>query len=79
MMAMNLLRDTKQFVRIDLSATMLWNHPTISSFAAYVAELLAPEEEPEEEHTDVTSESISLLDALFESVESAPAGSESGI
>jgi phthiocerol/phenolphthiocerol synthesis type-I polyketide synthase B len=79
MMAMNLLRDTKQFVRIDLSATMLWNHPTISSFAAYVAELLAPEEEPEEEHTDVTSESISLLDALFESVESAPAGSESGM
>jgi hypothetical protein len=41
--------------------------------------LLTPEEEPEEEHTDVTPESISLLDALFDSVESAPAGSESGI
>jgi len=79
MMAMNLLRDAKQLVQIDLSATMLWNHPTISSFAAYVTELLAPEEQPEEEHIDVTSESISVLDALFESVESAPAGSESGI
>ena len=79
MMAMNLLRDAKQLVQIDLSATMLWNHPTISSFAAYVAELLAPEEQAEEEHIDLTSESISVLDALFESVESAPAGSESGI
>ena len=79
MMAMNFLRDAKQLVQIELSATMLWNHPTISSFAAYVAELLAPEEQPGEEHIDVTSESISVLDALFESVESAPAGSESGI
>ena len=66
-------------MQIDLSATMLWNHPTISSFAAYVGELLTPEEEPEEEHVDVTSDSISVLDALFDSVESAPAGSESGI
>jgi phthiocerol/phenolphthiocerol synthesis type-I polyketide synthase B len=79
MMAMNLLRDAKQLVQTDLSATMLWNHPTISSFATYVAELLTPEEEPEEEHADVTSDSISLLDALFDSVESARAGSESGI
>jgi acyl carrier protein len=78
MMAMNLLRDAKQLVQLDLSATMLWNHPTISSFAAYVGELLTPDEEPEEEHTDLPSDSISLLDALFDSVESAPAGSESG-
>jgi phthiocerol/phenolphthiocerol synthesis type-I polyketide synthase B len=78
MMAMNLLRDAKQLVQIDLSATMLWNHPTISSFAAYVGELLTPDEEPEEEHADLPSDSISLLDALFDSVESAPAGSESG-
>ena len=79
MMAMNLLRDAKQLVRLELSATMLWNHPTISSLAALVAELLTPEEEPEEEHIEVTSDSISVLDALFDSVESAPAGSESGI
>ena len=49
-----------------------------SSFAAYVGELLTPDEEPEEEHADLPSDSISLLDALFDSVESAPAGSESG-
>ena len=29
MMAMNLLRDAKALVRVDLSATMLWNHPSI--------------------------------------------------
>ena len=40
MMAMRSLRETQQLVGVDLSATMLWNHPTISSFAAYVAEML---------------------------------------
>ena len=33
MMAMNLLREAKQLVGIEMSATMLWNHPTISSLA----------------------------------------------
>ena len=42
MMAMNLLRDAKQLVRIELSATMLWNHPSISQMSEFVAELLAP-------------------------------------
>ena len=80
MMAMNLLREAKQLVGIELSATMLWNNPTTSSLAAYLAELLAPQKEPEEDDVDVMPESEgSVLDALFDSVESAPAGSESGI
>ena len=79
MMAMNLLRDAKQLVQIELSATMLWNHPTILSFAEYLAELLAPEQELEEELVESASDSVSVLDALFDSVESAPARSESGI
>ncbi len=80
MMAMNLLRDAKQLVRIDLSATMLWNHPTISSFAAYRGGTAAPPKKSRRKNdADVTSDSISVLDALFDSVESAPAGSESGI
>ena len=79
MMAMNLLREAKQLVGIELSATMLWNNPTTSSFAVYLAELLAPQKEPEDD-VDVMPESEgSVLDALFDSVESAPAGSESGI
>ena len=57
MMAMNLLREAKQLVGIDLSATMLWNHPTISSLAAYLAEMLTPEEESVEDDVDVMHDS----------------------
>ncbi|BBX70197.1 SDR family NAD(P)-dependent oxidoreductase [Mycolicibacterium psychrotolerans] len=79
MMAMNLLRDAKQLVRVDLSATMLWDNPTIGSFASHIATLITPEDEPQDESDDVTADSISVLDALFDSVESARSGSESGI
>ena len=80
MMAMTVLKETQQLVGIDLSATMLWNHPTISSLAGYVAEILSPPEEPEEIDVDLTLDATSsVLDALFDSVESAEAGSESGI
>ena len=37
MMAMTVLRETQKMVGIDLSANMLFNHPTISSLATYVA------------------------------------------
>ena len=57
MMAMNLLRDAKQLVRIDLSATMLWNHPSISQLADFVAELLAPlQQDAVEDDLDVKPE-----------------------
>ena len=42
MMAMTVLRETQKLVGIDLSANMLFNHPTIASLATYVAGLLAP-------------------------------------
>jgi acyl carrier protein len=71
MMAMTLLRDAKALVQMELSATMLWNHPTLTSFAQHVAGLMTPAPEPEappaEESTD---DSFSVLDALFDSVES---------
>ncbi|BBX16453.1 polyketide synthase [Mycolicibacterium duvalii] len=79
MMAMNLLRDAKALVRVDLSATMLWDNPTIASFAAHIAELITPEDEPDEELEEITDDSFSVLDSLFESVESASSGSESSI
>ena len=79
MMAMTVLKETKQLVGIDLSATMLWNHPAISSLAAYLAEMLAPQQVPQEDDADLTFDSeSSVLDELFDSVESASAGSESG-
>jgi phthiocerol/phenolphthiocerol synthesis type-I polyketide synthase D len=80
MMAMTVLRETKQLVGVDLSATMLWNHPAISSLAAYLAEMLAPRQVPQRSDADLTLDSeSSVLDELFDSVESASAGRESGI
>jgi phthiocerol/phenolphthiocerol synthesis type-I polyketide synthase D len=80
MMAMTVLRKAQKLVGIDLSANMLFNHPTTSSLAAYLAELLAPREVPEQDIADATLDSAnSVLDELFDSVESASAGSESGI
>jgi phthiocerol/phenolphthiocerol synthesis type-I polyketide synthase D len=84
---MTVLREAKKLVGIDVSATMLFDHPTISSIAAYLAgmlapqpEPLAPQPEPEEDHADLTLGSTSsVLDALFDSVESASAGRESGV
>jgi phthiocerol/phenolphthiocerol synthesis type-I polyketide synthase D len=83
MMAMTVLRETQQLVGIDLSATMLWNHPTISSLAAYLAEMLAPQSLPEDDRDDdgfdpMSDSAGSVLDELFDSVESASAGRESG-
>jgi acyl carrier protein len=87
MMAISLLREAKQLVGVDLSATMLWDHPTISSLSACIVELLAPQEFQESsgngdghDHADVAPDSnAGVLDALFDSVESATARSESAI
>ena len=80
MMAMTVLKKTQKLVGIDLSANMLFNHPTISSLAGYVAGLLAPSDAPKEDSADLAPDSASsVLDELFDSVESASAGSESGI
>jgi phthiocerol/phenolphthiocerol synthesis type-I polyketide synthase D len=79
MMAMTVLRQTQKLVGIDLSANMLFNHPTISSLATYVADLLAPQEVPQEETPDLLDSGSGVLDELFDQVESASAGSESGI
>ncbi|HEX3286433.1 MAG TPA: type I polyketide synthase [Mycobacterium sp.] len=78
-MAMSIRREAEQLVGMELSATMLWNHPTIASLAEYLANKLLPQEDSEGD-VDVTADSPSnVLDALFDSVESAPAGSESGM
>ena len=78
-MAMTVLRQTQKLVGIDLSANMLFNHPTIASLATYVADLLAPEEVLAEEPAELLDSGSGVLDELFDSVESASAGSESGI
>lgn len=72
MMAMTLLRGAKALVQMELSATMLWNHPTLTSFATHVAGLMAPAAEHVEPSApeEAPEDSFSVLDALFESVES---------
>jgi phthiocerol/phenolphthiocerol synthesis type-I polyketide synthase A len=84
MMAMAVLREAKRLVGFDLSATMLWNNPTISSLAAYMTEMLVAQRVLQEDvHEGTVVETPdpggSVLEALFDSVESATAGSESGI
>jgi hypothetical protein len=68
----------------EVSATMLWDHPTVSSLAAYLAELVAvlkvSEDGLEEDSIDPMVDAAgSVLDELFDNVESASAGGESGI
>jgi phthiocerol/phenolphthiocerol synthesis type-I polyketide synthase D len=80
MMAMTVLRETQKLVGIDLSANMLFNHPTISSLATYLVGLLAPQEVPKDETAELELDSPGgVLDELFDHVESASAGTESGI
>ena len=54
MMAMTVLKETKKLVGLDVSANMLFNHPTISSLATYVAGLLAPPDAPEEDSAELS-------------------------
>jgi phthiocerol/phenolphthiocerol synthesis type-I polyketide synthase D len=83
MMAMAVLKETQKSAGIDLSASMLWNHPTVSLLAAYLAEMLAPQQMsrvngPESDEDLMLDSADSVLDELFDSVESASAHSESG-
>jgi phthiocerol/phenolphthiocerol synthesis type-I polyketide synthase A len=77
-MAMSVRRQTEQLVGLELSVTMLWNHPTVASLAAYLVKKLVPEENQGDIEA-LSEDDSSVLDELFDIVESAPAGSESGI
>ncbi|UQX09688.1 type I polyketide synthase [Candidatus Mycobacterium methanotrophicum] len=78
-MAMSVRRDTEQFVGIELSATMLFNYPTIAALAEHLAKKLLPRTDSDNESQAAGDSESSVLDDLFAHVESAPAGSERGI
>jgi phthiocerol/phenolphthiocerol synthesis type-I polyketide synthase A len=78
-MAMSVRRDTELFVGIELSATMLFNYPTIVSLAGHLAKKLLPQTESDSDLDGLGDSDGSVLSELFDSVESAPAGSERGI
>ncbi|MEZ0340962.1 acyltransferase domain-containing protein [Mycobacterium sp. pV006] len=67
-MAMSIRQKAEQLVGLQLSATMLWNHPTIGSLAEFLAEKLLPADSDDTEFADDSSDSV--LDSLFDSVES---------
>ncbi|MFN8071324.1 MAG: type I polyketide synthase [Mycobacterium sp.] len=67
-MAISIRRQLEQFVGLELSATMLFNHPTIASFADYLAIRLLPGSAIEDE--DDEDPAGSVLDSLFDTVES---------
>jgi phthiocerol/phenolphthiocerol synthesis type-I polyketide synthase A len=71
-MAMTVRRDTEQFVGIELSATMLWNHPTITALATHLVKKLLPQENNDSDA--LPDEARSVLHELFDHVESATAG-----
>ncbi len=73
-MAMSVRRETEQFVGFELSVTMLWNHPTVESLATYLVKKLFPAEDSGDEIDALSGSASSVLDDLFDIVESAPAG-----
>ena len=78
-MAMSVRRETEQFVGIELSATMLFNYPTVVALAGHLAKKLVPQTESETDVEMLGDSDGGVLGELFDSVESAPAGSERGI
>jgi phthiocerol/phenolphthiocerol synthesis type-I polyketide synthase A len=69
-MAMSIRREAERLVGMEWSLTMLWNHPTIASLTEFLAELSSPQEDLAIVNGAPASAS-SMLDALFDSVESA--------
>jgi phthiocerol/phenolphthiocerol synthesis type-I polyketide synthase A len=71
-MAMSIRREAEQLAGIELSATMLWNHPTVESLARYLANRLSPQQDFEDRVDTLPDSSNNVLDALFDHVESVP-------
>ena len=72
LMAMAIRRETEMFVGIELSATMLFNHPTVASLADYLAKLIAPQADSEiDEIAELSASAGSTLDSLFDRIESS--------
>ena len=70
-MAMTIRREAEQLLGVELSVTMLWNHPTIASLADYLTGKLAPEDVAAQPIDAIPDDGDGLLESLFDSVESA--------
>ena len=70
-MAMSIRREVEQLTGITLSATMLWNYPTIASLMTHLVKKLSLSEDSTGDVNELPPTSSRVLDALFDSVESA--------
>ena len=72
LMAMSIRREAEQLVGMELSVTMLWNHPTVSALAAFLANKIAPQGGSDsllDGPLTAADSGIGVLDDLFDSVE----------
>ncbi len=77
LMAMAIRREAEQLVGLELSATMLFNYPTVAALAGHLAKLVAPQGDSEVDEMAVLSASAgSVLDSLFDSIESTSVAGE---
>ncbi|KAA1251687.1 acyltransferase domain-containing protein [Mycobacterium simiae] len=77
LMAMAIRREAEQLVGIELSATMLFNHPTVASLAGYLSKRVAPQHDSGDDEIAALSASAgSVLDSLFDRIESTSTESE---
>nr|WP_084454461.1 beta-ketoacyl reductase [Mycobacterium interjectum] len=77
LMAMAIRRAAETLVGVELSATMLFNHPTVASLTEYLAKLVAPSEDSEEDEIAALSASAgNTLDSLLERIESSSVTAE---
>ncbi len=79
-MALAIRHEIEDLAGLELSATMLWNHPTVATLAAYVAERLARQRETPVEAKGLPPDATSgPLQALFDRIRSAPSGNETSL
>ncbi|KJX74642.1 type I polyketide synthase [Mycobacterium lepromatosis] len=77
LMAMAIRREAEQFIGIELSAIMLFNHPTIALLAAYLTKVVAPQYDSQGDEMSALSASAGgVLDSLFDRIESTSTEAE---
>ncbi|WP_343709457.1 acyltransferase domain-containing protein [Mycobacterium sp.] len=69
-MAMSVRREVEQLAGIEMSATMLWNYPTVAALTAYLVEKLSGRIDSPGDADDPPPSS-QVLDALFDHVEAS--------
>jgi phthiocerol/phenolphthiocerol synthesis type-I polyketide synthase A/phthiocerol/phenolphthiocerol synthesis type-I polyketide synthase B len=77
LMAMAIRREAEILAGIELSATMLFNHPTVAALADYLAKVVAPQADSgNDEIAELSASAGSTLDSLFDRIESSPVAAE---